>query len=114
MSSTSDFAWTPEMDLLFISGDFFDHAVPREKEYLFRYFDTKIQRQFIRYFLLFRSPRNFTDHTGLRVQPLWLRKLRRKLNALEEAHAKAKAAFDTETVAKPEQGKYKAPRKHAA
>ncbi len=95
------------MDLLFISGDFFEHPVPRDKEYLFKYFDTKIQRQFVRYFLLFRSPRNFTDHTGLRVLPIWLRKLRKKLYALEEAHAKAKSVFDTETVARLEAGKYK-------
>ena len=99
------------MDLVFISGDFFDHPVHREKEYLFKYFDSKLQRQFVRYFLLFRSPRNFTDHTGLRVQPLWLRKLRKKLNALEAAHAAAKKSFDTEKVALIEQGKYKA-RKH--
>lgn len=107
MSSTHDLEWSPEMDLLFISGDFFEQPVPRDKEYLLKYFETKIQRQFVRYCLLFRSPKNFTDHTGLRVQPLWLRKLKKKLLALEEAHATAKKAFDTETVAKLESGKYR-------
>lgn len=112
MSSTEEFVWSPDMDMLFISGEFLDQPVTRDKEYLLRYFDTKLQRQFVRYFLLFRSPRNFTDHTGLKVQPLWLRKLRRKLYALEAAHAKAKADFDTATVALIEQGKYRM-RKHA-
>lgn len=113
MSSThEEFVWSPEMDLMFVSGDFFERLVHREKEYLFKYFDTKLQRQFVRYFLLFRSPRNFTDHTGLRVQPLWLRKLRKKLSLLEIAHTTAKKAFDTETVALLEQGKYRA-KKHA-
>lgn len=97
--------------MLFVSGDFFDQPIHREKEYLFKYFTGKLQRQFIRYFLLFRSPRNFTDHTGLRVQPLWLRKLRKKLDALETAHATAKKAFDTEKIALLEQGKYRA-KKH--
>ena len=103
----SDTSWTPEWDFLFISGDFFDQPVHREKEYLFRYFNTRIQRQFVRYYLAFRSIRNFTDHTGIRVLPLWLRKLRKKLQSLEAAHAKAKAAFDTETVAKIERGEYR-------
>lgn len=111
MSSTPDYKWSPEMDLLFISGDFFDHPLPREKEYLLRYFDTKLQRQFVRYFLLFGTARNFTDHTGLRVQPLWLRKLRKKLHRMEEAHSTAKKSFDTETLAKIEQDKFKFKRK---
>lgn len=95
------------MDLLFISGEFLDTPVDRDKAYLLRYFDTKIQKQFVKYFLLFRSERNFTDHTGLKALPLWLGKLRRRLQALEAAHAKAKADFDLETTAKIEQGKYK-------
>lgn len=109
--STSEYHWSPEMDLWFISGDFFDHQLPREKEYLFRYFDTKLQRQFVRYTLLFGSARNFTSHTGLRVQPIWLRKLRRKLGRLVEAHSVAKKGFDTETLAKIEQGKFRFKRK---
>jgi hypothetical protein len=105
--SRIEFVWTPEMDLWFISGDFFEQPIPREKEYLLKYFESRLQRQFVRYFLLFRSPRNFTDHTGLRVLPLWLRKLRKKMNILETAHAKAKADFDLELVAKIETGVYK-------
>lgn len=105
MSFTPEpFSWSPEMDAYFISGDFFDQPVPREKEYLLKYFDTKIQRQFVRYFLLFRSARNFTDHTGLFVQPIWLRRLRRKLTALEDLHRKAKADFNTALVAMIESG----------
>lgn len=105
--SRTDFSWKPEMDLLFISGDFFEQPVPREKEYLLKYFRSRLQRQFVRYYLLFRSPRNFTDHTGLKVLPLWLRKLRKKLNILESALARAKADFDFELVAKIESGVYK-------
>ena len=96
---------------MFISGDFFEQALPRDKEYLLKYFASRLQRQFIRYFLSFKSPRNFTDHTGFRVLPLWLRKLRKKVNILEAAHAKAKADPDLErgmkTLAKIEGGVYR-------
>lgn len=104
MSSTE---WTSEWDFLFISGEFLDQPIHREKEYLFRYFDTRIQRQFVRYYLSFRSVKNFTDHTGLRVLPLWLAKLRKRLESLEAAHTSAKLSFDTTTVAQIEQGRYK-------
>jgi predicted transport protein len=99
------------MDLFFISGDFFEQSLPRDRDYLLKYFNTKIQRQFVKYYLLFRSSKNFTDHTGIRVQPLWLKKLSTKLRLLEEAHAEAKKAFDTETVAKIESGKYRVRRR---
>jgi hypothetical protein len=94
-------------DLLFISGEFDGFDLPKEKNYLFKYFRKDIQQKFVRYFFAFNDFDNFVDHTGLYCQKRWLKILYNKLLKLESLHKQAKSSIDLETLLKIESGKYK-------
>jgi len=93
-------------DLDLISGDFFDCDIPKSKRYLWKYFTTDIQRQFVRYYLTFGSIERFALHTGHLSRKRWLQYLLYRYRKLESILAAAKAGFDSETVAQIESGKY--------
>jgi len=93
-------------DLLFVSGEFLDYELPNDKQYLYRYFTTDIQRQFVRYYLLFGEYEHFVDHTGFYCQKKWLDLLAKRLHRLEKARRDAKQAFDLTLVAQIESGGY--------
>lgn len=96
------------MDLAIISGDFFyDSDLPREKKYLYKYFPTKAQRLFVRYFLLFGQTRRFVDHTGCYVTSRYLRKMKNKFRRLEKEYKAAKLVGDIEKIALLESGNFK-------
>lgn len=78
----------PELE--FISGRIFDLTLPKEKEYLWRYFTTEMQRHFVKYYLTYRSYTRFVDHTGYSCSNRWVRILKRRLEKLEIAHDAAK------------------------
>jgi len=94
-------------DLIFLSGNFDEIEIPKEKNYLFKYFRKDIQQAFIKYFFAFDSFDNFVDHTGFYCQTRWLRILHKKLINLEFLHKEAKNNIDLETLLKIESGKYK-------
>jgi hypothetical protein len=94
-------------DLDFISGDFFDIEMPRSKKYLFKYFRTNIQKQFVRYYHVFNSARRFPEHTGWHCEKRWLQLLVVRLNLLERTLKKARAEMDFNTVTLIESGKFK-------
>lgn len=94
-------------DLLFLAGNFDEIDLPKEKNYLFKYFRKEIQQKFIRYFFAFNSFDNFVDHTGFYCQTRWLKILHNKLISLESLHREAKSNVDLETLLKIESGKYK-------
>ena len=80
-------------DLEFISGYFFDYEISKDKRYLLKYFKTKLQLAFLRYYLIFGDHRNFKDHTGHHCNPRMLFRLKNKLKALEIAYKEAKASL---------------------
>lgn len=94
-----------ELDL--IGGSFFDDCLPRGKRYLYKYFTTELQRQFIRYFYLFGDTIRFAEHTGWRCSRRMEKKLKAKYRCLEEALNTARSDFDFETVAEIESGHFK-------
>ncbi len=96
-------------DLLFLAGVFFDFEIPKERQYLFRYFKTNIEKQFIRYYYCFGDYEHFAEHTGLYCQKRWLKILKRRLDELVAVHAAAKLEADLESgrLAYIESGKYK-------
>lgn len=94
-------------DLQFLSGRFRDAELPPEKQYLFRYFTTEIQRYFVRYYLTFGEFTNFTDHTGFACSRRWMEILRDRILALEEAKREARKNIDLERLAEIESGRYK-------
>jgi hypothetical protein len=104
------------MDLLLIAGDFFfDDVVPKEQQWLFKYFKTKPQRRFLAYYSQFAALRNypgrfypnFINHTGVhctkRAMFKWLRKLKCLLSLSQEAAER----FDLETLERVKSGKYR-------
>jgi hypothetical protein len=93
-------------DLEFIAGDFFEVEIPKSKQYLWKYFTTDIQRQFVRYYLTFGSTERFVAHTGCFCRKRWLQLLVAKFKRLEATLKQAKESFDFETVAAIESGKY--------
>lgn len=94
-------------DLKFISGEFFDLTLPKEKQYLLKYFDTDIQTQFLYYYHIFHSIDRFVEHTGYRASKRWLIDLKNKYDRLVEIHDISKRDMDFETLASITSGKFK-------
>jgi hypothetical protein len=95
------------VDLEIIAGETFELELPKNKKYLYKYFHTRIQKVFVRYFILFGNTRRFVDHTGFFVIPRYLRKMKNKFLKLEKAYEKARSENDIEAIALLESGKFK-------
>lgn len=65
-------------ELTFIAGDFSEFEIPRDKQYLFRYFKTDLEQQFLKYLYCFGDYENFVEHTGHYCQHRWLHVLKRR------------------------------------
>jgi hypothetical protein len=93
-------------ELTFLAGQFFDYELPKEKQYLLKYFRTDLDRQFLRYYFCFEQYEHFTDHTGMRCQEKWLRALKKKLDHIVSVHDEAKREGKLSLLTKIESGKY--------
>lgn len=93
-------------DLIYVGG-LYENSLPKEKKYLLKYFKTRIQDMFLRYYHAFGNFDNFTDHTGFMCQKRWLISLHQKLIRIEAAHKEAKTNLDSAKVAEIESGKFK-------
>jgi hypothetical protein len=100
-------AMCEDPELQFVAGNVDDAALPKEKLYLLKYFKTHIQREFLKYYLLFGNFANFVNHTGCHCGKRWPYYMRDKLEQLEAVHAQAKDNFDLDTLLLIESGKYK-------
>jgi len=94
-------------DLIFISGEFFDFEIPKEKKFLFKYFKADLEHSFLKYYFCFGDFENFTDHTGCYCQVRWLRLLKKRLDKLLAQHQNAKAEYNFELLRVIEDGNYK-------
>lgn len=85
-------------DLNFVSGNFLDMEIPKEKQYLLKYFTTDVQRAFLRYCLTFGDVRLFKEHTGYycsdRLKFRFLSRFRR----LVKLHDDAKSSLTEESL----------------
>jgi hypothetical protein len=95
-----------ENDLKLIAGDFFDLDLPKSKQYLWKYFTTDVQRQFLRYYLTFGTTARFVENTGHFCRPRWLASLVDRLDLLETTLKKAREDLNFEVVAAIESGNY--------
>jgi len=95
-----------ELELEFLSGRIFDDSLPKERAWLHKYFRTRRERSFVKYFLTFNNYTQFVNHTGHYFCAKALYYLRIKLQGLLEAHARAKSSMDLETLVEIETGKY--------
>lgn len=96
-------------DLIFISGKFFDHEIPRDKQYLLKYFTTDIHVAFLRYVLVFKEIKMFKEHTGLHCSDRLKFRLLSRYKQLIKIHDEAKSSFSEEglnTLQLLESGQY--------
>jgi len=93
-------------DALFISGEFFDYKIPKDKRYLMKYFSTGIQENFISYILVFGNYDNFVDHTGIFCKKRYMQFMYSRFKLIEESHYKAKKEMNLEFLSEIESGKF--------
>jgi hypothetical protein len=86
-------------DLDFISGRFLDMDVPKDKRYMLRYFRNPLQRAFLRYFLVFGSARNFTDHTGHYCSERLAKRLASRFRLITRVYDDAKRSLTEDGMA---------------
>jgi hypothetical protein len=97
-------------ELKFLAGAFFDFEIPKDKKYLFKYFRSPIEKQFIKYYLCFSEIDYFVEHTGYFCQKRWLLILKKRFDFITEFHHKCKSSCNEEgleLLRKIEEGKYK-------
>jgi hypothetical protein len=85
-------------DLDFISGEFFEYEIPKDKRFLLKYYKTDMQLAFLRYYLVFGECRNFVDHTGCHCSPRMVYRLEHRFQFLVNAHSQAKSSFTEESM----------------
>jgi len=104
--------------LALISGEYLkDIQLPKEKQYLLKYFKDDLQRKFISYYEVFREMhkegefetfyQRFTDHTGVYCTKRWLYKMIKRYSLLEQAFIEARKNGDLAVVSQIQSGKFK-------
>lgn len=107
-----------DLDHKLISGKFFDNeSLPIEKQYLLKYFKTKLQQQFLVYYVLFGDLLEqrgvsvfyecFMEHTGIDCTKKMLRRYIKRYKWIERHIEKCKKEGDIETIADIKSGKFK-------
>ena len=97
-------------DLKFISGEFFNYEIPKEKRYLLKYFRSELQQAFLRYYMCFGAVRMFREHTGYHCNRRLLFRFKKIFHNLVDAYDQAKSSFTEENIAivfEIESGKYR-------
>lgn len=96
-----------DRDLALIAGRFLDEPVPKEKQYLYRYFKTDIQKLFARYYLDFGRYIHFVEHTGIYRSRRWLKRMSHRFAVVVEAYNQAKQEGDFETISEITMGTWR-------
>ncbi len=94
-------------DAMFLAGAFFNYYVPREKQFLFRYFRSPLEQQFVKYYLCFGDIDNFVDHTGFFCQKRWLRILKKRIDKIISVYETYKNNSELDKLRELENGRYK-------
>lgn len=93
-------------DALFLAGVFFDYDIPREKQFLIKYFRSPLEKQFVRYYLCFGEIDNFVDHTGFFCQKRWVRILKKRIEKILSIREVYKNNFELDKLRELEEGRY--------
>lgn len=94
-------------DAVFLAGLFFEYEIPRDKMFLFKYFRTPLEQQFVKYYMCFGEIDNFVDHTGYFCQKRWVRLLKKRMDKLLNVHETYKNNFELDKLRELESGHYK-------
>lgn len=88
----------------FIAGVFFEFEVPKDKVFLFKYFKSPLEQQFVRYYLCFGEVEFFTEHTGHFCQKRWLKILKDRFDKINSLHEQYRADMELELLQQLESG----------
>jgi hypothetical protein len=94
-------------EAVFLAGLFFEYDIPREKQFLLKYFRSPLEKQFVKYYLCFGEIDNFVDHTGFFCQKRWLRILKKRIDKIMSVHEIYKKNFELDKLRELENGRYK-------
>lgn len=96
-----------EKNLKFLAYGSENILIPKEHSFLNRYFKTKVQRAFLKYYYVFRDKQNFVDHSGFLATSSFILKMAGKFNYLLSEFDKAKKNVDLEKLSAIQSGKFK-------
>lgn len=85
-------------DLGFISGEFFDYEIPKEKKFLLKYFTGDLQVAYLKYIMVFGDHKGFREHTGFNCAESLCRRLKNRYVQLTKLHDEVKKAFTEESM----------------
>jgi hypothetical protein len=85
-------------DLELISGRFLEMEIPKEKKFLLKYFTGKVQVAFLRFYLVFGTIRNFTNHTGFHCSHTLLKRFRKRYLDITFLYEKSKKEITEESL----------------
>lgn len=94
-------------DYDFLSGDFFEIDIPKDKQYLLKYFKTERHVAFLRYYFVFGDWSCFKAHTGYHASNRFLRIQETRLHSLMNAYKQAKKSLNFDLLWLIESGKYR-------
>ena len=89
-----------DQNLRFINLGSEPTVIPKEFQFLRKYFKTKNQRIFLDYYFVFGSTKNFVNHTGLRLGAPCISKCKNKFDWLMKEYQKAKSTMDLDLMSK--------------
>jgi hypothetical protein len=89
-----------EMNLHFISLGSVPVVIPKDHSFLKKYFKTKIQRQFLFYYYVFRDSHNFQHHVGVRCDASFVYKMTVKFEWIMAQYNTAKRTLNFELLGK--------------
>ena len=97
-------------DHFFIAGNFSNVEIPKTHRFLTKYFKTKIQKIFLKYYWVTRDWKNFVDHTGYFCTERYLRDQAHMFNKLMEVFEMSSGKLnesDMLVIQRLNEGKYK-------
>lgn len=89
-----------EKNVAFINQNYERFQIPKEFSFLKKYFKTKPQKAFLRYYFIMRDGRYFSRHTGHAANASFVSKMKSKFNYFMNMYEKAKVDMDFETITK--------------
>lgn len=90
----------------FLAGNFFEFEISKERNFLFKYFRSPLEKQFVRYYLCFGEIEYFTEHTGHFCQKRWLKILKQRFDKIIAFHNQCRENMELELLEKIEKGRY--------
>jgi len=96
-----------EKNLKFLSYGSESIIIPKEFSFLNKYFKTKVQRTFLKYYYIFRDKKNFVHHSGVLATQSFICKMAGKFNYLLKEFESAKKNLNLDKLGAIQKGKFR-------